>query len=129
MSDEPQKTHAGMPCPVCKIDLLMSERQGVEIDYCPKCRGVWLDRGELDKIIELSDRPQASGSQLRPNPVPQPQLAPGFLPQQGGPWATSHAPQGYTPYNDHFGGHGGHGGGHGNYGGHDAGGFLSRLFR
>ncbi len=44
-----------MKCPVCKeIDLLMSERQGVEIDYCPACRGVWLDRGELDKIIEKS---------------------------------------------------------------------------
>ena len=42
-----------MRCPVCQgIDLTMSERNGVEIDYCPKCRGVWLDRGELDKIIE-----------------------------------------------------------------------------
>lgn len=43
-----------MQCPVCKIDLVMSERQGIEIDYCSKCRGVWLDRGELDKIIERS---------------------------------------------------------------------------
>lgn len=42
-----------MKCPVCgTVDLLMSERSGVEIDYCPQCRGVWLDRGELDKIIE-----------------------------------------------------------------------------
>lgn len=42
-----------MKCPVCPdADLAMSDRQGVEIDYCPKCRGVWLDRGELDKIIE-----------------------------------------------------------------------------
>lgn len=41
-----------MKCPVCDVDLLMAERQGVEIDYCPQCRGVWLDRGELDKIIE-----------------------------------------------------------------------------
>ncbi len=41
-----------MKCPVCDVDLLMSDRQGVEIDYCPSCRGVWLDRGELDKIIE-----------------------------------------------------------------------------
>ena len=46
-----------MKCPVCtETDLMMSERQGVEIDYCPRCRGVWLDRGELDKIIERSDR-------------------------------------------------------------------------
>jgi uncharacterized protein len=41
-----------MNCPVCNISLVMSERQGVEIDYCPQCRGVWLDRGELDKIME-----------------------------------------------------------------------------
>ena len=43
---------AGMLCPNCRVDLVMSERRGVEIDYCPKCRGVWLDRGELDTIIE-----------------------------------------------------------------------------
>lgn len=43
-----------MKCPVCNVDLMMADRQGVEIDYCPKCRGVWLDRGELDKIIERS---------------------------------------------------------------------------
>ncbi len=59
-----------MKCPVCKTnDLLMSDRQGVEIDYCPECRGVWLDRGELDKIIERalpSAAPQpSSGSEQR----------------------------------------------------------------
>lgn len=44
-----------MQCPVCKnTNLVMSDRQGIEIDYCPQCRGVWLDRGELDKIIERS---------------------------------------------------------------------------
>jgi Zn-finger nucleic acid-binding protein len=44
-----------MNCPACNnVSLLMMERQGVEIDYCPTCRGVWLDRGELDKIIERS---------------------------------------------------------------------------
>ncbi len=43
-----------MRCPVCDVPLLMAARQGVEIDYCPQCRGVWLDRGELDKIIERS---------------------------------------------------------------------------
>lgn len=43
-----------MKCPSCNIDLKLTERQGVEIDYCPQCRGVWLDRGELDKIIERS---------------------------------------------------------------------------
>lgn len=41
-----------MNCPHCNVTLVMAERNGVEIDYCPQCRGVWLDRGELDKIIE-----------------------------------------------------------------------------
>ena len=42
-----------MKCPVCKnVTLLMSEKNGIEIDYCPECRGIWLDRGELEKIIE-----------------------------------------------------------------------------
>lgn len=45
-----------MKCPVCKdVTLLMSEKKGVEIDYCPECRGIWLDRGELEKIIEKED--------------------------------------------------------------------------
>ena len=43
-----------MNCPTCNVTLVMSDKQGIEIDYCPKCRGVWLDRGELDKIIERS---------------------------------------------------------------------------
>ena len=48
-----------MKCPICvDTDLVMSERSGVEIDYCPKCRGVWLDRGELDKIIEKNSMAQ-----------------------------------------------------------------------
>lgn len=41
-----------MKCPIDDSELVMTDRQGIEIDYCPKCRGVWLDRGELDKIIE-----------------------------------------------------------------------------
>ena len=43
-----------MDCPTCRVELKITDRQGVEIDYCPRCRGVWLDRGELDKIIERS---------------------------------------------------------------------------
>lgn len=46
-----------MNCPVCSVTLNMTQRQGVEIDYCPKCRGVWLDRGELDKILERESGP------------------------------------------------------------------------
>ena len=41
-----------MKCPNCNVSLVITDRSGVEIDYCPECRGVWLDRGELDKIIE-----------------------------------------------------------------------------
>jgi Zn-finger nucleic acid-binding protein len=71
-----------MKCPVCiSVNLVMSERQGIEIDYCPECRGVWLDRDELDKIIARA--------------VPQPAQAP-----QQYRSANGHAPgygQGYSP--------------------------------
>ncbi len=54
-----------MRCPIdVETDLVMTERQGIEIDYCPKCRGVWLDRGELDKILERS----AAGGASAPPP-------------------------------------------------------------
>lgn len=55
-----------MNCPNCNVPLVMAERQGIEVDYCPQCRGIWLDRGELDKILERS----ASETQNfnRPNP-------------------------------------------------------------
>ncbi len=43
-----------MKCPSCNETLLMSEKRGVEIDYCPNCRGIWLDRGELEKIMDSS---------------------------------------------------------------------------
>lgn len=52
-----------MKCPIDQAELVMSERQGIEIDYCPKCRGVWLDRGELDKIIERSGSAQGPSQQ------------------------------------------------------------------
>ena len=53
-----------MKCPICKdTTLLMSERQGVEIDYCPECRGVWLDRGELDKLIAGEEKAYAGNQQ------------------------------------------------------------------
>lgn len=57
-----------MNCPKCNVTLLMSEKQGVEIDYCPQCRGIWLDRGELEKIIEKSySQDNQSGSYYRHN--------------------------------------------------------------
>lgn len=55
-----------MKCPVDEETLVMTDRNGVEIDYCPKCRGVWLDRGELDKIIDRAAGP-ASSSARPPN--------------------------------------------------------------
>jgi Zn-finger nucleic acid-binding protein len=59
-----------MKCPVCVTpDLLMTDRQGIEIDYCPQCRGVWLDRGELDKIIERSARDVAPAASATAPPV------------------------------------------------------------
>lgn len=62
-----------MKCPNCKDqNLSISDRAGIEIDYCPECRGVWLDRGELDKILERSREQQ--------QPVPQPQQS--YQPQQ-----------------------------------------------
>ncbi len=67
-----------MKCPHCpEATLVMSERQGIEIDYCPQCRGVWLDRGELDKLVE-----RAASAQPAAQPVQQPQSAP---PQQRRP--------------------------------------------
>jgi Zn-finger nucleic acid-binding protein len=60
-----------MKCPVCDVPLSISSREGVEIDFCPQCRGVWLDRGELDKVIE-----RASAS-LAPAPAPAPARSPG----------------------------------------------------
>jgi Zn-finger nucleic acid-binding protein len=78
-----------MKCPICAdTDLVMTERQGVEIDYCPKCRGVWLDRGELDKIIERS-QPPAGEPQAAPPPASRQPV--------------------YDAYYDHHSGHQGHG--------------------
>jgi uncharacterized protein len=72
-----------MRCPVCiEPELVMSERQGIEIDYCPQCRGVWLDRGELDKIIERSasltaPSDSSAGAATQPlTPLPSPIPAP-----------------------------------------------------
>lgn len=70
-----------MQCPVCSnTQLVMSERQGIEIDYCPQCRGVWLDRGELDKIIERSaatSAPDGFGRQAPPRGEERPAYPPG----------------------------------------------------
>lgn len=55
-----------MQCPLDSTNLVMTERQGIEIDYCPKCRGVWLDRGELDKIIERSGNVASAPANSQP---------------------------------------------------------------
>lgn len=143
MTEPSQSLPQGMLCPACRISLVMSERQGIEIDYCPQCRGVWLDRGELDKIIERSAREYAAPQPATDNPGNQ---GASFIPPSGsGPWgAPAGAPapspsyppgQSYPPgygsghdrHGDHGGNHGGHGGG-GSYGGHGRRGFLGRIF-
>lgn len=71
-----------MKCPTCKEpNLVISERQGIEIDYCPECRGVWLDRGELDKILERS---QQNAAPSRPAQETYAQ------PQQNNPYQQGH---------------------------------------
>ena len=77
-----------MNCPNCNETLVMADRNGVEIDYCPKCRGVWLDRGELDKIIERSNAYFAGQEGAQPGPQNQPSQ-PSQPPQQ-------------RPYNDDY---------------------------
>ena len=72
-----------MKCPVCTdTNLVMSERQGIEIDYCPQCRGVWLDRGELDKLIERTLAAMPAGAPQREAPVAPPSTQPGYYPEQ-----------------------------------------------
>ncbi|HVJ70118.1 MAG TPA: zf-TFIIB domain-containing protein [Sphingomicrobium sp.] len=74
-------------CPVDQTALVMSERQGVEIDYCPTCRGVWLDRGELDKIIE---------KHLATTATPAAPAAP--QPRDQGPWPDQQRHSGQYGY-------------------------------
>lgn len=62
-----------MQCPVDGETLVMADRSGVEIDYCPKCRGVWLDRGELDKIIDRAAGGAAPARAAAPAPAPAPE--------------------------------------------------------
>jgi Zn-finger nucleic acid-binding protein len=93
-----------MACPVDGATLVMSERQNIEIDYCPTCRGVWLDRGELDKIIERATAdaaPAQPAPAARPAPPPQQSYAPP-PPQQhyGDPYRghDSHYGHGHKPH-------------------------------
>jgi Zn-finger nucleic acid-binding protein len=74
-----------MLCPIDRTPLVMSERQNIEIDYCPTCRGVWLDRGELDKILERSAASSAPPRAADP-PPPGHSPRPGF----GGGYASGY---------------------------------------
>lgn len=84
-----------MACPVDQTTLVMSDRSGIEIDYCPTCRGVWLDRGELDKIIERSAIPGGGAASVPPQQPPQG----GHWQPQGG----AHARPGPAHYGDDYG--------------------------
>jgi Zn-finger nucleic acid-binding protein len=77
-----------MRCPTDGAELVMAERQGVEIDYCPSCRGIWLDRGELDKILDRAAGMPAGAPAAAPTPDPRfagypPAPAPGGFPDRG----------------------------------------------
>jgi len=70
-----------MQCPNCDIPLMMTERKGIEIDFCTQCRGIWLDRGELDKIIEISTEELTTSV-----PAPMPAMAvPEYQPAKSDP--------------------------------------------
>jgi len=93
-----------MQCPACHVDLMIADRQGIEIDYCPKCRGVWLDRGELDKLIERS----AALFTQHPSEEPPSRYAPTPAPhytRQAPPPQYQHAPRHQGDYDDrgHYG--------------------------
>ena len=90
-----------MACPTDGATLVMSERSGIEIDYCPTCRGVWLDRGELDKIIERNAAesappPQAAAPTHQAQPPQQPQQQ--QQQQQQQPWGQPPQPYGSQGY-------------------------------
>lgn len=88
------ETHS-LDCPHCRVALVMSERQGIEIDYCPRCRGVWLDRGELDKIIERNAQYQAAPAPQQPQPGAAPWGGGGGQPQYGQPYREEHGGYGH----------------------------------
>lgn len=84
-----------MLCPNDQTPLVMSDRQGIEIDYCPQCRGVWLDRGELDKIIERSAEPAGGAPAAPAQPAPPPQQP--YPQHPGQPWGAPHGGH-HDPY-------------------------------
>jgi Zn-finger nucleic acid-binding protein len=76
-----------MLCPIDQTTLVMSERKGIEIDYCPTCRGVWLDRGELDKVIDRSVETEIA-AENRPAAPSAPMAPPAPNPVQAGPYGS-----------------------------------------
>jgi Zn-finger nucleic acid-binding protein len=90
-----QARTAAMKCPIDGTQLVMTERSGVEIDYCPECRGVWLDRGELDKIIERGEAPARAAPEPRGGYEPR---QGGYDPRQGDRHQGGHEGQHGRPY-------------------------------
>ncbi len=93
-----------MQCPVCPDTLLaITERQGIEIDYCPKCRGIWLDRGELDKLIERSLGASPASRPASPAPAPQQTYHPeGSHDFRYADFDRSHHPSGHYKPEHHY---------------------------
>lgn len=102
----PSRPMGGLPCPICRVNLLVAERQGIEIDYCPNCRGVWLDRGEIDKIVERSLAELQRDEPIRPEFRDRQAYHQSLYNESDMHRSSSHASK--------------HGGGHGS--------FLKRLF-
>jgi Zn-finger nucleic acid-binding protein len=115
-----------MKCPIDNTDLVMSDRQGIEIDYCPQCRGVWLDRGEIDKIVERSVGMGMGAAQPHPQ-QPAPQAAPQYQhPQQHSGYPQDTRRRDYDDDDDDYKHRDGHHGEH--RGHHKKENFLSDLF-
>jgi len=85
-----------MLCPHCKnVSLAMTDRQGIEIDYCPTCRGIWLDRGELDRLIERAERDSTP-------PPPAAHAAPPAPPYREAPYRDAPYPKDRGHHDDRY---------------------------
>lgn len=98
-----------MKCPNCPdTTLTMADHQGIEIDYCPQCRGVWLDRGELDKLMERAAE-AATPAHVAAAPLHQPPQQPHYQPPHQQQYARPHGQPDFVDSDDRHRGHAGYG--------------------
>ncbi len=116
-----------MRCPACtEPNLVMSDRQGIEIDYCPQCRGVWLDRGELDKIIARSTQDAPAAAPVQQSTFMNPQHSQGQNPGYAQPYGQGQHPGQHQGHNQGYAQPYGHGQQHGHHKRKKS--FLEELF-